>query len=141
MAPRIGFGAALQRSSDGTAGGIFTTVGDIYDLVPMGLQRDSVETTRHQSPERWREFLPGLKDGGEFSIDLVFDPADASVTSFLTDLNTDTVGYYKLIFSNTGATEWGCSAFVTGFEPAEPIDDKTMATVTFKVTGKPGFIT
>ncbi len=90
------------------------------------------------STERWRTFIGGLKDGGEASFDINFDPSEASTTSFLSDINTNTNGYYKLVFPD--ATEWGFEAIATGFEPGDPIGDRMTATVTYKLSGKPGFV-
>ena len=136
----IGHGAALQRSSDGTSGGVFSSVGEIIDLTPPGMSRDAVEVTHMASTEKWREFKGGLKDGGEVSFDMNFDPGDAATTAFLSDLNTDTAGYYKIIFPDDGATEWGFAAIATGYEPQNPIDDRMVATFTMKLTGKPTYV-
>lgn len=138
--PMIGFGLILQRSDDGTSSGSFATVGRIHDLALPSMARDAVEVTHHGSTERWREFIPGLKDAGEFSVDIAYDPGDADTTAFLAELNADAAGYYRIVHPDDAATAWGFAAFVTGFEPAAPIDDKMMATASFKLTGKPGFI-
>lgn len=134
----IGHNSKFHRSDDGTSGGNFASVGKIRDLTPPPLARDAVESTDMESPERWREFVGGLKDGGEVSFDITFDPGSTENTAFAGDLNDDSAGYYKIIFPDT--TEWGFSALMTGYEPTAPIGDLMTATCTFKLTGKPGFI-
>ncbi len=134
----IGHSADFQRSSDGTSGGTFATVGQIIDLTPPSISRDAIETTHMASTERWREFIGGLKDGGEGSVEINFDPGDATTAAFLLDLNTDTAGYYKIVFPD--ATDWGFAAIATGFEPGVPLDDRMTGSFTVKLTGKPGFI-
>ncbi len=134
----IGHGTQFQRSDDGTSGGTFASVGRVRDVTPPALARDAIETTDMESPERWREFIGGLKDGGEVSFEITFDPGSAETTAFMSDINTNTAGYYKLVFPD--ASEWGFAALMTGFEPGVPVGDKMTATVTFKVTGKPGWI-
>ena len=136
--PAIGFDIDFHRSSDGTSGGTFATVGQVLDLTPPNVSRDTVEVTHSKSTERWREFIGGLKDAGEASLEINFDPADATTTAFLNDINTDTAGYYKIVFPD--ATEWGFAALATNFDPGAPIDDKMTGTFTVKLTGKPGFI-
>ena len=134
----IGAGADFQRSDDATNTGTFATVGEVIDLTPPNISRDAVETTHMGSTERWREFIGGLKDGGEGSIEINFDPGHAVTASFLSDLNTNTAGYYKIVFPD--ATEWGFAAIATGFQPGAPIDDRMTATFTVKLTGKQAFI-
>lgn len=134
----IGHGSAFKRSSDGTSGGTMTAVAQVNSISGPGLARDTIDVTDMDSTERWREFVGGLKDGGEVSLDVSFDPDHADVTNWLADINTDTAGYYQIVFPDT--TSWGFSALMTGFEPSDPMEDKMTATVTYKITGKPAFI-
>jgi len=135
---RIGHGVKLQRSSDGTSGGSFASVGTIRDVTLPGMARDSVEVTHQDSPERWREFIGGMKDGGELEFAMTFDPSSAESIAFLADLNADALGFYKVIFSDL--TEWGFAGLVTNVDPEAPVEDKMEASVTIKLSGKPGFI-
>lgn len=140
MTADIGHGCDLQRSSNGTSGGTFATVGTIYEMSPPGATRDAVDKTSHSSTDRWREFIGGMKELGDMQIDLEFDPASTAVDDMYTDLNTNTAGYYKVVFNDVASTEWGFSAFVTGVDVATPLEDKRMMTVTIKGTGKPAWI-
>lgn len=134
----IGHGADFLRSDTGASGGNFGTVGEVLDITPPAISRDAVESTHMGSPEGWREFIGGLKDGGEAQIEINFAPGSATATAFLNDINADAPGYYKIVFPD--ATEWGFSALATGLEPGIPIDDRMTATFTVKISGKPGFI-
>lgn len=136
--PGIGFGATLERSSDATSGGVFSSVGDVFSITPPNLTREVVDVTHMASTERWREFIGGLKDAGEMTAEINMDPSDAASDAFLSDLNTDTAGYYKLTWFD--ADEWGFAAFVTGIAPENPLDDKVTVEVTFRLTGKPDFV-
>ncbi len=138
MTESIGHGTQIQRSDDRTSGGVFASVGVVYDVEPPGTQRDAVEKTSMASAERWREYMSGLKDAGELNFQMTFDPDDASVTAMETDLNFDGPGFYKIIFPD--ADEWGFSALLTLFQPTVPVGDAMLADVTFKLSGKPGWI-
>lgn len=133
----IGHGTVFQRSSDGTSGGSFSAVAEVMSISGPGISRDAVDVTDFDSTDRFREFVGGLKNAGEVSMDIGFDPDSTDVTNFLADINTDTSGYYKIVFPDT--TEWGFAALITGFEPGSPLDDKMTATVTYQLTGKPAF--
>lgn len=135
---RIGHGTVIQRSSDGTASGTFSSVGRVRDVVPPALSRQAVESSDMESTERWMEYIGGMKDGGEMSFEITFDPGSAELTAFMSDLNTDAPGYYKIVFPDASA--WGFSALLTGFEPQTPVQEKMVASVTFKLSGKPGWI-
>ena len=128
------FGTVISK--DGT---------DIAEVTSIGgpkLARDTIEVTHHQSTDMWREFIKGLKDGGEVSLELNFMPFDtshnAATTGILADFGDDTtVAAWVLTFPDSGATQWEFDGIVTAFETSEPFDDKLMASVTIKVTGVP----
>lgn len=106
---------------------------------PPSISRDPVEVTHTESPEGYREFIGGLKDAGEASIDLHFDPAHSTTAEFFADIGRNEPSFYKIVFPD--GTEWGFPALATGYEPGAPLDDKMTATFTVKLTGKPGFVT
>lgn len=134
----IGHGSLFERSSNGLSTGVFSTVGEVLNISPPSMTRDVVDATHMQSPQRWREYIAGLKDGGEMSIETNHVPGSAATTAALADINSDTPGYYKITFPDE--TEWGFAAFMTGIEISDPLDDKMTATYTFQLTGKPAFV-
>lgn len=127
------FGTTISR--DGTE------IAEVTNIGGPKLARDTLEATHHQSPDMWREFIKGLKDGGEVSLDLNFLPFHAThnaATGILADFDDDTnISEWVVTFPDAGATAWTFDAIVTGFEPAQPFDEKLTASVTLKVTGKP----
>lgn len=131
---KIGHGN-LFKIGNGATPEVFTTVAEVTAIKPPSLSRDSVDVTHMQSTEKWREFIMGLKDGGEVSIDVNFVTDSASTLLMLAEFDTDTVGNKQIVF--TSGSVWSFAAGCTGFEPDSPIDDKMSATVTFKISGKP----
>jgi len=91
-------------------------------------------------PTRHREFLQGLRDGGEVSIEGNFDYDEANkvVTVFNTDANGG-VKACEIEFPTTPSSGLTFNGVVTGFETSEPHDDKISYTATIKITGKPNF--
>lgn len=106
-----------------------------------GFSRNTIDATHHKSPAMWAQFIKGIKDGGEVSLDLNFDPANAThnaATGVLADFEDDVnISNWVITFPDTAGTQWSFPGIVTGFEPAEPFDDKLSASVTIKVAGQP----
>lgn len=109
-----------------------------YDFIEEvngpSLSTDSVETTHSQSTSAWKEFIPGLKDAGEVTARINFDPdepviQDATVRSLV-------ITFPPGSGQSTGAT-FTCDAFVTGASVAIPIGDRMTQEVTWKFTGVP----
>ena len=137
MTAQIGYGASFNRG-DGNSPTVYNSIGEVLSINGPGMGRDPVETTHMTSTERWRTFIGGLKDGGEVSLDLNFDPGAAANTSLLSDLNTNTAQDYQVAWSD--GSLWTFSALLTAYEPTAPIDDRMTATATFKISGKPYYV-
>ena len=134
MAGIDGFGTQFKRG-DGGGPEVFTAIADATGISGPGLSRETLDVTSHQSPEQWMEFVGGLKDGGEVSVDVNYDPANHD--ALIADFDDDEPRNYQLVFPDPDETTWAFSAILTGFEPDAPYDDKLSASLTFKVSGKP----
>lgn len=73
MAGMDGFGVQLQRG-DGAATEVFTTIADVTSLNPPNISRETLDVTSHDSPNGWMQFLGSLKDPGEVSADVNYQP-------------------------------------------------------------------
>lgn len=133
MAGLDAFGTILERS-DGAATPVFAPIGNATSVGGPEIERETLDVTAHDSPDGWREFVGSLKDAGEVSLEVNYDPRehDALVEDF-DDIAPRT---YRLTFPN-GIGAWEFPAILTGFSPEAPHDDKLAAELTFKVTGKP----
>ncbi|MFJ9027563.1 phage tail tube protein [Streptomyces sp. NPDC102274] len=133
MAGLDAFGTQLKRSDMATTP-VFAAIANVTNITPPGLERETLDVTSHGSPDAYREFAGGLKDGGEVSIDVNYDPRvhDALVADFADSEPRD----YKIVWPKT-LGEWEFTALLTGFEAEAPHDEKLAASLTFKVSGKP----
>lgn len=143
---RIGYGTILSRR---TAIGSPDTYQAIAERVTLGgpnMQRDAPDVTHMESPGGWREFVAGLKDGGEVTLEGNFIPKNATqsastgVLSEFTssDITEDTAAHWQLTFPDgSPETVWEFDGIVTAFEPSMPVDDKMSFSLTIKVTGQP----
>ncbi|GGS47725.1 phage tail tube protein [Streptomyces violaceus] len=138
MAGLDAFGTQLQRGDGATPTETFTALANVTDITPPGLERETLDVSSHGSPEAWREFIGGLKDGGEVEIEVNYDPREHD--DLVADLNDTDPRNYKVVWpQNLGSWEFG--AILTNFEVEAPHDDKLAASMTFKVSGKPTITT
>lgn len=135
MAGMDGFGVQLKRGDGATPTEVFTAIADLTSLNPPGMSRETIDVTSHDSVDAWMEFLGGLKDGGEVSADINYQPAVHDV--LVADFEDAAPRNYQVVFPDTAATTWQFAAILTGFEPEVPYDDKATASLTWKVSGKP----
>jgi hypothetical protein len=101
---------------------VYEDLGEVFNITPPSATVDQVDVTHMQSPDRRREFISGLIDGGECSFEMNYIPGP--------DERRRTC---RIIYPNSIVHTF--DAELTGYEPSVPTDDKMTATVTFKVTG------
>ena len=134
MANYAAFGAILQQF-DTTNG--YVTIAQVDDIQAPSLVLETQDVTAHDSTSAFRVGVGGLKQIGEVSLALVFDPAAATHVALWTVLTSRNHGLFKIIFPDAGNTEWAFRAFVTGFEPTAPMAEKLTANVTLLGTDSP----
>lgn len=134
--PTIGYGAKFYVHDDSSPGS-YVDVGYVTNITGPGMSRDAVDVTNSNSPNGYREFIGGLRDGGEVSFDIVFVPNAPGITLLLAEYDREQASQCKITLPGTTAYMWTFDGVCTGFEPAAPIDGKMTASVTFKISGKP----
>lgn len=133
------FGTELQRGDGATSAEVFTAIANVTSIKGPELSRDTIDVTAHNSTDAWMEFVGSLKDGGEVSVDVNYDPSLHDV--LIGDFDDDAPRNYKIAFPVTPAVTWAFKALLTGFSAEAPYDDKLAASLTLKVSGKPTIAT
>ncbi len=134
MAGIDAYGTVFKRG-DGGGPEVFAAIGNVASVSGPSTSRNTIDVTAHDSPDGWMEFVGGLKDGGEVSLEVHYDPAKHD--TLVDDYDDDDPRNYQVVFPDTGSTTWAFAGVMSGFEVEAPVDDKLAATITFKVSGKP----
>lgn len=134
MAGIDGYGVVLSRGNGAGPPEVFTAVGNVQNLGGPELSRETYDVTAHDSPDKWREFIGGLKDGGEVSVEVHYDPDKHD--TYITDFSDVNARSWRIVWPQA-LGQWDFKAILTGFNPSAPVDDKLAAELTLKVTGKP----
>lgn len=132
----IGYGIIFQIHDDSSPGD-YIDIGYVTNVTPPSISRDAIDITSSSSANGWREFIPGLRDGGETSFEMLTVPNSLGITTVLAAVDSDQPSQCRIRIFGTSNPRWDFDAIVTGFENSAPIDDKMTSTVTLKITGKP----
>lgn len=135
-------GTLLQLGDGGTSE-VFTTIAEVLSLTGPTLTRDTIDVTNQSSTGGFREFINGLKDGGEVSFDLNYIPTEAThdaSTGLLADYESGVSRNFKLIFPDTGATTWLFTGVVRDFQISAEVDSQLRASCVIKVSGAPTLV-
>jgi hypothetical protein len=133
MAKYDAYGTQLKRGA--------TAIAQITNISGPGLSLDMEDVTSHDSTGAWEEVVGTILRSGEITVDLVYDPANAThkyaATGLLYDMVLRTATTYSIVFPDAALTTWTFTAFVVGFEPSADVKGALTATAKLKITGSP----
>ena len=132
MAGDFGYGTALKLSS--------TEVANLTSISGPSFEADTIDVTAHDSADDYyRDYIVGLLDAGEISIEGNFDANGATHKNasggLLYEFEQRNAGAWSIVFPDT--TSLAFTGYVTSFEADMPFDDKITFSATLKITGKP----
>lgn len=137
MAGQDAWGTQFKRETD--TPDTYEVVANVTDISGPSREREAIEVTAHDSPDQYREFVKGLKDGGEVEITLNYDPGVAVIERLDDDFEEDDLRAYQVVIFPGTADEytWDFDGLITANGDEFPHDDKMERTVTVKISGKP----
>lgn len=127
----IGFATTFGK----VVAGAYTALAEVTELGLPETSRDSVDFTHFGSPDRFREFKPGLSDAGELTLTYNLVPGLADDAVIATHFGTNAVEAWRIVFPNGAKLD--VTAFATKHSRATPMDDKMTGSATLKISGKP----
>lgn len=130
----IGLGTLL-KIGDGGGTEAFTTIAEIKSI-RYSRSRPAVDATTMEDTSR--QFIKGIKDGGEVTFDVQFIPTDGThdpTTGIQADWNSGTLRNFQLVHNDSGSTTWTIAALVTNLDFSAELDSPRMCAVTLKVSG------
>jgi len=112
-------------------------IANLTSIGEIGLESEEIDTTTLDSPDEYKEFIAGNKDGGELPIagNIVTESAAAKLLALADSRSMEeyTVEY------PSGAT-WVFTAFVKSFKDGEKTPDGLATfTSTLRISGKPTY--
>lgn len=131
MAGIDAFGTQWQIHN-GETPGEYATVAEVSSAGVLSVSAETFDTTSHDSPEGYREHVGGLKDGGDLSVEVNFDPA---LHASLMDLLGVTRAMKIILPPGADDAEIDFDGIITEISGTAPVDDKLAATLTVKVSG------
>jgi len=131
-AARSGHGCKI-----GKTGG--TAVAEVLSIGGPSQSRDMLDATSMDSEDQFKEFIGGLVDAGEVTLEMNFLLANTEHKALMTDIYAAALTSWTLswatVFGN--APKIVFDGWVSGVEATTPHDGKLTLSATIKITGKP----
>lgn len=133
----LGYGSTFKIATSGNSPTDYISLGEIFNITPPSATQDMIDVTHMQSPDRRREFISGLIDGGECSFEMNYIPGSTGDTELneILDLAVGVSRRRQCQIRYPNGVTHTFDAELQSYEPTVPTDDRMTATVTFKVTG------
>lgn len=129
MAGIDGFGADFIKYS----GTNTTAVGGVTSISGPDMEGADLDVSDMDSPNGFREFIPGIVDGGEASLELNWQKTQQTTLHGY----WRSTGSFRVVWSDGSKLEF--DGYMKSLGTETPFDDKVSASATFKVSGKPTF--
>jgi hypothetical protein len=122
------------------SGGIATPqtmspIGEVTSVSGFDGQADEIDTTHLQSTAK--EYLIGLQDFGNVSLDLNLVPSDVGQTKLRSLKAAAAIGYFSIALSSTETAAF--SALVKSLPFTNSTNDKVGGSCSLRVTGEPSY--
>ena len=120
-----------------TVGGV--ALSEVTSIGIPSLTGEVIDVSTHSSSNRYREFIRGMRDAGEFTITMQYTAGSADDDACIAAINADTTTAVVLpAAASSGTEDFTISALGTNYtvNDLEP-DNSQTATLTLKPSGQP----
>lgn len=130
---KIGYGAQWWVTNDTD---VLTKIAELIEIGLPNPQVDEHEATHFESPDRAKEYIPGLTDNGEITFGINFVAGSATDLLITEAISSGEARDMEVIIPALAATQtFAFSGIIKGYEKSVPINDRQTATVTVRVNG------
>jgi len=126
----IGYGTVFEMAEAATPT-VFVAMGEVINVDPGEDEDEEVEATHYQSPDRTREYIPGLTTPGEMTVEGNYIPGSDTDLALIAARGKRNIGRITL----PNGVRKTFPIVRRGYNQAIPIDDRMTFTATFKRAG------
>lgn len=114
----------------------FTRVCQVFGISGLG-ETNSLEDVTTFCSGGNREYIGGLADGNEMTVEANYEQANSYLTSLINDVKTKTVHEYRLVIEEAAPSEtMTFHAVPLSWELGPNVDSKNTISFTFKISGE-----
>lgn len=127
--PRAAIGTLLRRNG--------ATVALVNDIEGPNCKGDTIDVTNHDNVDRYKEFIVGLKEGGDVKAKIWYDPLEGTHTGLFTSFNARALDTWSITPPVAGGATWSFTAVMTQLDTKYKVNGAIEADITLKVSGAP----
>lgn len=134
MSVKVG-GIYFERGGDGSPIS-YTRMCDVFSISGLGETNALVETTTFCSNGN-REYIGGLADGAEITIEANYDDSDSDLVQLITDAKNKVLHDYRVVVEDGGSPQTNLTfeAIPLSWTLNPSVDDRNTISFTYKISG------
>lgn len=109
-------------------------IGEINSIDGPTKSRETIEVTRLEDVDGYRQYIAGLREPGTVTLNMNFTRENYDVLN--ADFESDTIQSYAIELPDEDETVFTFNGFVTELPISIPIGDKITCDVTIQISGK-----
>lgn len=109
-------------------------IGEINSIDGPTKSRETIEVTRLEDVDGYRQYIAGLREPGTVTLNMNFTRDNYDLLN--ADFESDTIQTYAIELPDEDETVFSFSGFVTELPISIPIGDKITCDVTIQISGK-----
>lgn len=133
----IGHGTIYEVWDPSLTTPAFVALAEVLNIEPGEESADLIDATHMASPNNRREFIGGMIDGGEGTVELNYVPGSATDVLLRARHTAQDTQDHRITFPNAVVLTF--PGIVRSIGRSIPVDDKMTMTVTVKVAGAPAW--
>ena len=115
---------------------VLTAIEEVFDVSGIGKTNNLVNATNFDSPAGTMEYIAGLSDGSEFTVEANYIPGATHQPVVMTAVDNQATRTFRLRYTGVSPEKtWSGSAVCLGYEIAPSVEDRNTIRFTFKVSG------
>lgn len=127
----------LFKHGDGASPEVFTTVPEVTKLSGPSVKGSLLDATSHDSPDYWKEYIPGMLDGDNIQADINWRPSNTVHKAIRTACYARALDNFKVVYPDTTDNTVDVPGYVTDIVPKADSGAILVASLTVKITGEP----
>ena len=124
------------RLGDGNATEAFNNVEEVFSISNLGKDNDLIDVTNFDSPVGQKEYISGLADGAEITIECNYIPNATYQEAMIAAVNAGTVKNFEIAYvGSTPEEKFSFAAVPKGWNVSPSPTERNTISFTIKISG------
>ncbi len=124
------------RLGDAASPEVFADIEEVLSISGVGKNNELVDVTNFDSPNQTKEYIAGLADGSEISVEANYVPNATQQTALIAAVDAGSTRNFRVVYTGVSPDEvWNFAGVCLGWELVPSPTEQNRVNFTVKITG------